>query len=65
MNWIKCTDKLPDNVKEVLTYATCCDCCEYQYVAFLEDGKWYHALDGEELGTIPTHWQPLPKPPKT
>jgi Protein of unknown function (DUF551) len=28
-----------------------------------EAGLWFYSYDGDEPGTPPTHWMPLPPPP--
>lgn len=58
MTWIKTNDEIPDRHVAVLAYFR--DKC---YVAYCEDGWWYMDEDGEPA-TTPTHWMPLPEPPK-
>ena len=68
MEWIKCSDRLPDDCKPVLAVWM----GQTQDVTFIhDDGVWfgYDPFDdnyrGEEVTDCHlTHWQPLPDPPK-
>ena len=54
--WIPVTERLPEKNTDVLIY----NIEEYMGTDFLtKDGKWFW---NEELP--PTHWMPLPEPPK-
>ena len=54
--WISVKDRLPEKNTDVLIY----NIEEYMGTDFLtKDGKWFW---NEELP--PTHWMPLPEPPK-
>ena len=73
MEWIKCSDRLPDENEPVLIYR------DLGISSGLVSGlKWYYI---DSLGNVssleypgdyetewtyekPTHWQPFPKPPK-
>jgi hypothetical protein len=64
--WISVEDSLPEEGRQVLLY--------WKESGHIEDGAfyefetgtgWYHVLfDGESLNCEPTHWMPLPEPPK-
>lgn len=66
MEWVKCSDKLPEESVPVLTYDPVIDELRVDYILLFEDGEepyiwgrklidhWYHV----------THWMPLPEPPK-
>ena len=59
--WISVKDRLPETGERVLV------CIGAVFEAFIDDGgKWqryYSAPLNEVLGE-PTHWMPLPQPPK-
>jgi hypothetical protein len=61
MEWIKVTDKLPENKKTVLFSDS-----EEVYVGYLDtNNNWYEFIyseDGDWIKYV-THWMPLPKPP--
>jgi hypothetical protein len=72
--WILVDDRLPeseDNVLAVLDGET----CVMSYFSFTESGEthmvWGYVYDGLngyaffDDNYFPTHWMPLPKPPKT
>ncbi len=58
--WIKCTDKLPKDGKQVLVLT------KDLYIAFgnyiNEDSEWYVPIFGDEVEI--SHWFPYPKIPK-
>ncbi len=65
--WIKCSDRLPDDDTEVLVCywfhmefpSACYDLC-----TFVEtDNKFISFRQGEHIECV-THWMPLPKPPE-
>ena len=74
MEWISVKDRLPDFEKEVLIFYPWQGQSGVKYetisVASLEDmttGKNHlstHWTDGEHHTVNPTHWMPLPEPPK-
>lgn len=56
--WIPVTERLPEKLKEVITYrGECGTSIEYTY----GDGAWF--FDDTMLDDV-THWMPLPEPPK-
>ena len=64
--WISVEERLPVMGEQVLLY--------WKHSNHIEDGAFYmeecsggfyHSLfDGESLNEQPSHWQPLPEPPK-
>lgn len=78
MNWIPCAERLPEPDQEVLIYLdeneggmlelgyTSC----ISIATYTPDGDDYsHDWDADanapiEDGCVPTHWMPLPEPPK-
>ena len=58
MEWISVKDELPKNNDDVLIFAT--DCCSVGFINRYNNDKW--CVDCADLK--PTHWMPLPKPPK-
>lgn len=62
MTWIKCSDKLPEDMTEVLV----CDKHGSTYATYYDYSKSFVRYDtsgGEELRAV-THWQPYPDLPK-
>lgn len=63
MNWIKCSDQMPDIEQEVL----CIDDFG-NYEAAVYTTGWFNnqiPFFAVTSGVFnPTHWQPLPEPPK-
>lgn len=76
MEWIKCSDKLPDDWQDVLIMLPSCGCrdrtIEIGYVEERDEGEELCFIVGDpsvdEVKTRKvyniTHWMPLPKPPK-
>ena len=75
--WVSVKERLPDNNDEVLAYSPVLGIGNWEYYFYeSEQGRlWtlnnYDGNDGIETFTfdvddkiIPTHWQPLPNPPK-
>lgn len=63
-NWIKISDRLPKDNTVVLTYG--CGVADTEICqAFYSKSKWQE-LDccGDFFDYLPTHWMPLPLPPK-
>lgn len=66
MNWISITDKLPQDIDNVLAYSTCSNDENVRVeVAYFdrETNEWCGAPK-YFLKDI-THWMPLPEPPKS
>ena len=74
MDWIKCSEKLPEHHEEVIFYVKSREKC---FCGYFESIPKYRSLnknkknffyenlddwwfDGEDI----THWMPLPKPPE-
>lgn len=61
--WISVNDRLPETTGDVLAYFS----GEGIVVAFFDPGEtrpWWHELTTADAWETPTHWQPLPAPPK-
>ena len=61
MEWIKCSDRLPEKETMVLTYSPETN-LRWGMIAF--HGAWEVAIEGMETVSGITHWMPLPQPPK-
>lgn len=57
MNWIKVSDRLPDDESDVLVFDG------YSYYLVWYENKIYGLADSTPLKGV-THWMPLPEPPK-
>lgn len=55
--WIKCSDRLPPNHTKVL----CCNRLKIAIVTRVND-SWFTSISSYPMH--PTHWMPLPPPPK-
>jgi hypothetical protein len=62
--WISVDDRFPEENSIVMTYGTGCASSEYCQ-AYFNNGK-FQELDscGDYFDYPPTHWMPLPNPPK-
>lgn len=63
--WISVSERLPDNLDSEVTV----DCLVFMdgiiYQGFyMHDCESWFDTDGDDLCGHPTHWQPLPEPPK-
>lgn len=54
MNWIKCSEKMPQNGERVLTLEG-----RTVYTSFYDDGGWSFPYP-----INPSHWMPIPLPPE-
>jgi Protein of unknown function (DUF551) len=72
MNWIKCSERMPELHEKVLIAWVENDAIEFGYTRMVEwkynkpEITW-HTHDGgslHEKQDIPTHWMPLPSSPK-
>lgn len=62
MSWINCSERSPASDKDVLVYG---DYSSRFSVAFISAiFGWCYSESHEPLDFEPTHWQPLPEPPK-
>lgn len=62
MEWIKCSDRLPEKSKHVLCYYG----VKSPLRGYMHEGKWYLYFYGgveESYMHNVTHWMPLPEPP--
>lgn len=64
-NWIPVSERLPEDGKQVLIYATS------MYIDLFEDESFLHDNYAEHMNIVGgnvrpvTHWMPLPEPPET
>ena len=62
--WIPVTERLPDISERVLVFCPLLDPDEIVGSTLAANGIW-QCDDGQILGeTEPTHWMPLPEPPR-
>lgn len=66
MEWIKCSDSMPDKGVDVLA----CTISAFRGFEEIETAQWHGGMKGDKpvfitsADTIePSHWQPLPDPP--
>ncbi len=67
MEWISVKDRLPEFDEYVLAYCRIHGrfLATYEFIDEFDGQKYGNWRNGEELGILPpTHWMPLPKPPK-
>lgn len=63
MEWIKCSERMPETGDDVLVY---CPDTNEQFVAVTWDGSTdfqYARYETVNIVCEPTHWMPLPEPP--
>lgn len=58
--WVKCSDRLPEEGHQVWTYFN-----EGMAFAIFTEGRFFEGgiFDGQEFNETVTHWMPLPKNP--
>ena len=56
--WIKCSERLPEEDEAVLVWCPEYECFE---IAWQHNSFWFNGFD---MDYVPTHWQPLPPPPE-
>lgn len=59
MTWVKTSDEKPKLWEAVWAYHS-----GYYYAAYLDNEGVWRMDEDCELATTPTHWMPLPEPPK-
>ena len=64
MKWISVKDRMPNDVTPVLVFGYCCSVCHNIVIAEIEKGNWWLSGQGDDLNFAPSHWKPLPNPPK-
>ena len=63
MEWIKVEDQIPDEGQDVLLF--CYDQIIVGHCSIKRDGRVdFWSMHGDKLYPAPTHWMPLPEPPK-
>ena len=58
--WIPVSERLPEREKVVLV----CGSRGGIYTAFYKGSRYWHKLNSRSHFCEPTHWMPLPEPPK-
>ena len=68
MEWIKCSERLPEHLDKVLVVYEHSDnilMANYQDGIYHDKGFFVYYADGRKMTHSPiTHWMPLPNPPK-
>lgn len=66
MEWIKCSDRLPEIETDVLITGLLGRCRFYEIAGIFGESEhnWYAQSTANTPRFKPTHWMPLPKPPK-
>lgn len=64
-NWVPVSERLPEDELEVIAVL---ELTGFYMLAFIRNGIWYNADDGEQIARhkdrqAVTYWMPLPKPP--
>jgi len=62
MNWKKCEVEMPAEGQWVTVYNQ----LEYIFTAYFDGFEWKEPISNSQISTDhePSHWMPLPEPPK-
>lgn len=63
MEWIKCSERMPDVCRDVLIHVTSPSEILLAYLSISGEFCYDTDSDGEQMTTQVTHWMPLPPPP--
>ncbi|MBE0395328.1 DUF551 domain-containing protein [Citrobacter amalonaticus] len=63
MEWIKCTERVPEKYTDILIYTTKPGEILLAYLTSSNEFFYDRDTDGDELTCYATHWMPLPEPP--
>lgn len=62
--WIKCSERLPEDGERILIYVHLASHESVQPDTRIEDGGYMYLDSGYSFGKEVTHWMPIPEPPK-
>lgn len=64
-NWISVKDKMPNEGEIVMTYGSGAANTQFCQAYYRANGFWQELDEcGDFLDDSPTHWMPLPEPPR-